>query len=153
MKNTFPSIPLVTPQPLDHLLNSAVVLNWDALTHSSASGRIRIEYHVGPDGAVEYLKLWNTAREYWSLVCEFSAHLAWSDCPRFCNGYHSRSLSHLLQSILMNQSLCTGTRTPNSNGMLEVRPPTIEEVEAAKVHFAETFRAASSKARGAKASP
>lgn len=140
MKNTVPSIPSMPPQPLDQLLNSAVVLNWDALTHASTAGRVRVEYHIGADGTVESLKLWNTAREYWSLICEFSTHLAWSDGPRFCNGYHSRSLSRLLQSIIMTQSLCTRTHSPNSNGMLEIGPPTVEEVEAAKVYVSETFQ-------------
>ena len=81
-----PSVPL---QFLDQLLNSAVVLNWDALTQSATSGRVRVEYHIGVDGSLEYLKLWNHTREYWSLICEYSAHSGWSDGPRFCNGYHS----------------------------------------------------------------
>lgn len=140
MKSKVPIAPLMPPQPLDQLLNSAVVLNWDALTQSPTSGRIRVEYHIGPDGALEYLKLWNTAREYWSLICEFSVHLGWSDGPRFCNGYHSRSLSRLLQSIMMNQRLCTHACSPNSNGMLEVGPPTTEEVEAARLRVTETFQ-------------
>jgi hypothetical protein len=139
MKTELPVTPSAPPQPLDAVLNSAVVLNWEALTQSSP-GRIRVEYHIGADGGLEYLKMWNTAREYWSLICEFSAHLGWSDGPRFCNGYHSRPLSRLLQSIMMNQGLCTQTRGPNSNGMLEVGPPTAEEVEAARMHVTETFQ-------------
>jgi hypothetical protein len=141
MKTAIAITPSAPPQPLDEVLNSAVVLNWDALTQSSP-GRIRIEYHIGPDGTLEYLKMWNTAREYWSLICEFSAHLGLSDGPRFCNGYHSRSLSRLLQSIMMNQGLCTHTCGPNSNGILEVGPPTAEQVEAAKVYVNETFQVA-----------
>jgi hypothetical protein len=140
MKTEISTTPSAPPQPLDELLNSAVVLNWDALTQSSTPGRVRVEYHIGADGAVEYLKLWNSAREYWSLICEYSTHLAWADGPRFCNGYHSRPLARLLQSIFMNQSMCTHDRAPNANGILEVGPPTTDDVEAARVRLSETFQ-------------
>ena len=68
MKSEVPITPSAPPQSLDQLLNSAVVLNWDALTQSSAPGRVRVEYHIGVHGALEYLRMWNTAREYWSLI-------------------------------------------------------------------------------------
>jgi len=139
MKTETSIVPAAPSQPLDELLKSAVVLNWEALTQSSARGRIRVEYHIGADGALEYLKLWNSAREYWSLICEYSAHLGWSDGPRFCNGYHSRSLSRLLQSIMMSQRVCSRSGSPNANGTLEVGPPTAEEVDAAKLLVSETF--------------
>ena len=147
MKSEVPITPSAPPQSLDQLLNSAVVLNWDALTQSSAPGRVRVEYHIGVHGALEYLRMWNTTREYWSLICEFSAHLGWSDGLRFCNGYHSRSLSRILQSIMMNQGLCTHTRSPSSNGTLEVGPPTTEEVEAARLQVTETFEVPEVRAR------
>ena len=35
---------------LDHILTSVVIVNWDALTSSSATARIRVEYHIGMDG-------------------------------------------------------------------------------------------------------
>src|SRR5215472_2008161 len=131
MKPEAPTTPSAPLQSLDQLLNSAVVLNWDALTQSSTLGRVRVEYHIGADGALEYLKLWRRAREYWSLICEYSAHLSHSDGPRFCNGYHSRSLARLLQSIMM----CSHSCSPRTNGMLEVAPPTAEDVEAAKLRM------------------
>lgn len=134
--STAPSAP---PQSLEQLLNSVVVLNWDTLTRASTPGRVRVEYHIGADGALEYLKLWNSAREYWSLICEYSTHLSWSDGPRFSNGYHSHSLARLLQAIMMNQTLCSGSG-PNTNGRLDVGPPTIDDVEAAKLRVSETFQ-------------
>jgi hypothetical protein len=140
MKNEIPIIPSAPPLALDELLNSAIVLNWDAITQSSTPGRVRVEYHIGADGTLEYLKLWSSAREYWSLICEYSAHLSWSDGPRFCNGYHSRSLSRLLQSIMMNQNLCGHGSSANKSGRLEVGPPTADEVQAAKLRVSETFQ-------------
>ena len=134
-----PSAPL---QLLDELLNSAVVLNWDAVTQGSMPGRVKVEYHIGADGTLEYLKLWSQAREYWSLICEYSTHLSWSDGPRFCNGFHSRLLGRLLQSIMMNQLRCSHDRKPNTNGTLEVGPPTAEDVEAANLRFSEVLQPA-----------
>jgi hypothetical protein len=142
MKTEVPITPSAPPQSLDHLLNSAVILNWDALTQSSTPGSVRVEYHIGVDGTLEHLKMWNTSREYWSLICEFSVHIGWSDGLRFCNGYHSRSLSRLLQSIVMNQGICTHTCSPNTNGILEVGTPTTEEVEAARLQVTQTFEVA-----------
>ena len=56
-----PENPIPTVQ-LDLILTSAVVVNWDALILLPHAARIRIEYHIGMDGAVEYLKLWMSAR-------------------------------------------------------------------------------------------
>ncbi len=139
MKAVVPIAPSAPPQPLDQLLNSAVILNWDALTQSSAAGRVRVEYHIGPDGNLEFLKMWNAAREYWSLICEYSPRLAWSDGLRFCNGHHSRSFSRILQSIMMNQTMCVHECNPNTNATLEVGPPTPADVETARLHMSGTF--------------
>jgi hypothetical protein len=128
------------PQQLNHILTSAVVLNWDALTLASATGRVRVEYHIGMDGSVEYLKLWTSAREYWSLICDFSVHPAWSDGPRFSNGFHSRSLGRLLQSIVMNQGLFQHGCRPNTNGLLEVGTPTLQQIGDARLRIDETFQ-------------
>lgn len=133
-----PAVPL----QLEHILTSAVVLNWNALTQSAA-GRVRIEYHIGLDGSVEYLKLWKSAREYWSLICDFSVHPGWSDGPRFSNGFHSRSLGRLLQSIVMNQGLFGHGLRPNSNGLLEVGTPTLEDIGDAQLQVSQTFQRAS----------
>jgi hypothetical protein len=126
--------------PLDHILTSVVVVNWEALTSSSPTARIRIEYHIGMDGTVEYLKLWMSAREYWSLICDYSIHPGWSDGPRFSNGYHSRSLGRLLQSIMMNQKLFGHGCEPNSNGLLEIGTPTLQDTDEARLRVNETFQ-------------
>jgi hypothetical protein len=139
MKAGIPIAPSAPPQPLDELLNSAVVLNWEALTQSSAAGRVRVEYYIGADGSLEFLKLWNAAREYWSLICEYSPRLPWSDGPRFCNGHHSRSFARLLQSIVLNQSVCIHASSPNTNATLEIGPPTPTDIEAARLQMTGAF--------------
>jgi hypothetical protein len=132
----------VSTTALDHILNSAVVLNWDALAcHSAAT--VRVEYHIGMDGSVEYLKLWVCGREYWSLICDYSPNFGWSDGPRFANGYHSRSLGRLLQSIMLNQNLFRHDRSPNSNATLEIGTPTTEDTSYAAQRVNEAFQRAS----------
>jgi hypothetical protein len=94
------------------------------------------------DGSVESLKLWASAREYWSLVCDYSTQLGWSDGPRFSNGYHSHRLGRLLQSIMMNQNLFRHDCGSNSNGTLEIGAPTMEDTQSA-VRLSEVFQSPS----------
>lgn len=131
--------PKTSGTALQDILGSAVVLHWDALACQSSDPRVRIEYHIGTDGALESLKLWARAREYWSLVCDYSPHLAWSDGPRFSNGYHSRPLGRLLQSILMNQNLFRHECKPNTNTTLEIGTPTPEDTSSAMQRVNEAF--------------
>ncbi|MGC2109228.1 MAG: hypothetical protein WA655_06895 [Candidatus Korobacteraceae bacterium] len=131
------------PVPLDHILSSAVVLNWEALALGSTDRTVKIEYHIGTDGSVECLKLWARANEYWSLVCDYSTRLGWTDGPRFSNGYHSHRLGRLLQSIMLNQNLFRHDCSPNSNGMLEIGTPTLEDTSSATLRVAEAFQLAS----------
>jgi hypothetical protein len=131
------------PVPLDHILSSAVVLSWEALALGSSDHTVKIEYHIGTDGSVESLKLWARAGEYWSLVCDYSTRLGWCDGPRFSNGYHSRSLGRLLQSILMNQNLFRHDCSPNSNTALEIGTPTLEDTTSATLRVAEAFQSVS----------
>jgi hypothetical protein len=125
---------------LDHILGSAVVLNWDALACGSTNRLVKIEYHIGSDGALEYLRLWARAREYWSLICDYSVHGGWSDGPRFSNGYHSHRLGRLLQSIMSNQNLFQHDCSPNSNGTLEIGPPTAADTTCATARVSEAFQ-------------
>ncbi|HTQ61100.1 MAG TPA: hypothetical protein VMI32_12790 [Candidatus Solibacter sp.] len=125
--------------PLDQILGSSVVLNWSSLGLATTVGAITIEYHVGSEGVVESLKLWACAREYWSLICDYAPNAGWSDGPLFSNGYHSRRLGRLLQSILMNQGLFAHTRNPNTNGMVEIGVPTVQQTTDARSQVSETF--------------
>jgi hypothetical protein len=138
MKGEIPA-KVCNPVPLDNILTSAVVLNWDALAPGSTTGTVKVEYHIGMDGSVESLKLWASAREYWSLVCDYSTHLGWSDGPRFSNGYHSHRLGRLLQAIMLNQNLFRHDCSSNSNGKLEIGTPTAEQITSATLRLSEAF--------------
>jgi len=125
---------------LNHILESAVVLNWDALACGKTNCLVKIEYYIGSGGALEYLTLWSRAREYWSLICDCSIQRGWSDGPRFSNGYHSHRLGRLLQSIMLNQNQFPHDRRPNSNGTLEIGPPTAEDTTCATARVSEAFQ-------------
>ena len=144
-KTVIPESPAkpVNPVELDHILTSAIFLNWEALTASPTGGKVRIEYHIGPGGSVEYLTIWGSAREYWSLICNYSVNPGWSDGPSFSNGYHSRTLGRLLQSIMMNQNLFFHGCKPNTNGMLQIGAPSLQDTDNARLRVNETFQRAS----------
>ncbi len=125
---------------LEDIMRSAAVLYWDALACQYAPAIVRIEYHIGMDGTLESLKLWACAREYWSLVCDYSPHMAWADGPRFTNGYHSRPLGRLLQTIIMNQHLFRQACKPNTNATLEILTPTPEDIDCATQRVNEAFQ-------------
>ena len=133
-------LPSNTNTALDHILTSAVVLNWAAVACQYQPATVRIEYHVGADGAVDYLKLWACGREYWSLICDYAPHAGWSDGPRFSNGYHSRPLGRLLQSIIMNQNLFDHGHRPNTSATFEVGIPTPEDTDSATQRVNEAFQ-------------
>ncbi|HEY1732026.1 MAG TPA: hypothetical protein VGG15_09760 [Terriglobales bacterium] len=125
---------------LEHILGSAVILNWQALACQYNSATVKVEYHIGVDGSVDYLKLWACGREYWSLICDYSPHAGWSDGPRFSNGFHSRPLGRLLQSIIMNQNMFRHNCSPNSSATLEVGTPTPEDTDCATQRVNEAFQ-------------
>lgn len=146
----------------DKIISSAVVLNWDALALGSTGRTVKLEYHIGGDGLVESLRLWVRAGEYWSLVCDHSTRLGWCDGPRFSNGYHSRPLARLLQSIMLNHNLFPHDGSPNSNRTLEIGTPTLEDTASATLDLAQAFPppagpvtrlSAPSLSRGLKAGP
>jgi hypothetical protein len=134
-------LPLKAPGSvaLDHILGSAVILNWDALACDSTNGLVKIEYHIGPDRSLEYLRLWARAHEYWSLICDCSTDRGWTDGPRFSNGYHSRNLGRLLQLIMLNQNRFGHDRRPNTNCTIEVGPPTAVDTTHATARVSEAF--------------
>jgi hypothetical protein len=125
--------------PLDQILSSTVVLNWNSLGLGSAIDGLTVDYHIGSDGLVESLKLWACSGLYWSLICDYAPKTGWADGPRFSNGYHCHRLGRLLQSILMNQHLFTHDRNPNSNGRVEIGVPTVQQTTDATFQIQDSF--------------
>ena len=125
---------------LDNILESVIVLNWKDLVQGQSTGVVQIEYHVGADRSVDCLKMWrSTPQGYSSLVCNYALKPDWSSGPCFSNGFHSRDLGHLLESIMLNQHLFQLGSEPNSNVVIQVSPPTPEQVESAKLQLRDSF--------------
>ena len=124
---------------LDRILENAVALNWKDLVQA-AGGLLQIEYHIGGGRSVDSLKMWgSTTRGYWSLICDYSINPGWSNGPRFSNGFHSRDLGRLLESIMMNQEMFQHGSEPNSNVVIQVGPPTPEETAIASLQLTAIF--------------
>src|SRR5271165_2868442 len=132
---TAPQPPVAQVLPLNTILESAVVLNWAAFGQSPDGGMVRVEYHVGADLSIEYLKVWSaTSRGYLSLVCDYvvAVHRPNGAGARFANGFHSRDLGRVLDSIMMNQSLFSHACRANSNTVIQVKAPSEEQLAQAK---------------------
>jgi hypothetical protein len=139
---TAPQTPSGQILQLNAILESAVFLNWPAFGQASDGGLVQVEYHVGAEHSIEYLKIWSaTLRGYWSLVCDYAVavHRPNGAGARFSNGFHSRDLGRFLDAILMNQNLFSHGCQPNSNVVIQVRPPSEEQINVAKERVTEAL--------------
>ena len=140
---TAPQTPTVELLPLNAILESAVFLNWAAFGQPSGGGMVQIEYHAGSEKSIEYLNIWSaTTRGYWSLVCDYAIalHRPNGTGARFSNGFHSRDLGRYLDSILMNQTRFSHDCQPNSNVVIQVRPPSEEQTAQARERIGDALR-------------
>ena len=131
---TAPQTPSGLSLPFNAILESAVILNWAAFGLPSDGGMVQLEYHVGAELSVEYVKIWSsTPRGYLSLVCDYvvAAHRPNGAGARFANGFHSRDLGHFLDMILMNQNLFANQWRANTNALIQVKPPNEEQLAVA----------------------
>lgn len=143
---TAPQTPTAQLVPLNDILESALILNWAAFGHPSDGGMVQVEYHVGTESSIEYLKIWSAnTRGYLSLVCDYviAMHRPNGAGARFSNGFHSRDLGRFLDSILMNQNLFAHGCRSNCNVLIRVGPPSAERVTLAKLRVAEVLSLAS----------
>jgi hypothetical protein len=132
---TAPQTPSCAVLELNSILESAVFLSWPAFGQPSEGGMVQLEYHVGAELSIEYLKIWSaTSRGYLSLVCDYAVavHRPNGTGARFANGFHSRDLGRVLDSILMNQNLFSHACPANSNAIIQVRPPSEEQLALAR---------------------
>jgi hypothetical protein len=139
---TAPQTPTGQLLQLNTILQSAVYLNWPAFGQASDEGMVQLEYHVGAEQSIEYLKIWSaTSRGYLSLVCDYAvaAHRPNGAGARFANGFHCRDLARFLDSILMNQNLFAHDSPANSNVVIQVKPPSEEQLAQSKERFSEAL--------------
>ena len=75
---------------LERTLQSTVIAYWSVLMPEGATGLIHIEYQSGTDGALEFLKIWeSTVWGVWNLMCELWTHPRWSHATGIRFGRYS----------------------------------------------------------------
>jgi hypothetical protein len=127
---------------LEHILECAVVLSWNNLVHAGGPSSVHVEYHMGDDQALEYLKVWSSPRRgHWDLVCEY-----WRDASpsraaglRFSNGCSSERLAQILTLAMEHQDTSSGLPDSYRDGMVQVYPPSEQERAAATAWMTDTF--------------
>ena len=120
----------VASRQFDDMLLNALVFNWNELMPQTATGQVQIEYHAGPTGVVEFVKVWGaTIRGHWDLICEHGVHLDASSRRklRFANGHRSEAFRGMLDSIMEHQKLFSAGITPGADCMIQISPPTDNE--------------------------
>ena len=124
----------VVPLPWNRMLSNALAFNWNDLMPESDAGQIQIEYHVGPAGSVEFVKVWGAKiRGHWDLMCSYWMHSGSStqSGPHFADGHKSDTFRGMLDSIMQHQGLFQVETAPGSDCMIQVSPPTEKERIAA----------------------
>ena len=117
---------------LDRVIENAVILSWDELMPKAIPGIIQVEYHTGPEGVLEYLKVWaSTERGYWKLVCEYWKSSLWSHVPgcSFGKNHHPGDFSRRLESVMQDEY--DFAKLPQQDGLIQIYPPTESERHAA----------------------
>lgn len=99
---------------IDRVLESAVVLSWKELIHSSQRRVVHVEYGTAPEPSLQYVKIWSsTTRGAWDLICEYWICPGASRIPAvgltFSNGYYSADLARMLEEMM-----CHKDGVPNS---------------------------------------
>ena len=121
--------------PLDHVLESAVVINWsDLVVRGAIPGLVQVEYHLGEQRLINDVRIWSsTARGYWTLVCHCSIDPDLS-CPlHFRNGYQDGDFGNLLSAITKRQGEFLHKRIANANYLVQVGPPSVDVLASAKI--------------------
>ena len=119
---------------LDHILESAVISSWTALTRGTQTGLIHIEYGFAAGGTLDYLKVWSSlTRGHWLLACEYwmSPSTFHGTGVRFDNGYESQGLAHILEFVMQHQNSFVLPSNLGRQGLLQISPPTAQESAAA----------------------
>lgn len=119
---------------LDRSLEYAAVQSWDELMPDPASGLIHIEYQIGGDGSLDFVKVWaSVSRGQWKLICEMWMRSLWSHSAGlfFSNGYQPVTFAHAMKFLMEHEGAFS--MLPSQNRLLQVFPPTpAERVEAAE---------------------
>ena len=131
---------------IEDVLESAVVLSWQELLKDSRPGMVHVEYSTAPEPCLQYVKVWlSTRRGTWDLICEYWISAGSPGRTErgltFRNGYHSASLSKMLQDMMRQcdgfpNSLAGDTRM----NLIRVNAPTANDRQKAKTCISDAYQ-------------
>ena len=119
-------------QPLERILELAVVVSWKDLMRGAESGLIHIEYDLAPSGTLDCLRIWSLiTRGHWLLACEYwmSPSTFHGTGIHFENGYQSEGLAQILDSVMQHQNSFLLPPNRARPGLLQI--PTPKEADRA----------------------
>jgi hypothetical protein len=128
-------------QSLEQTLEAAIVVSWSDLMRGAEIGLVHVEYGFTPTGTLDYLKVWSSiARGHWLLACEYwmSVNTFHAAGVRFDNGYASKGLAHILESVMQHQTSFVLPPSLGRQGLLQIPTPTQAESAVAAVLVNET---------------
>ena len=121
-------------QSLERVLESAIVVSWADLTRGAQTGLINIEYGFAAGGTLNHLQVWSSiSLGHWLLACAYwmSATEFHDTGFHFDNGYESKGLEHILESVMQHQTAFLLPANLGRPGLLQIPTPTAEESTAA----------------------
>ena len=127
---------------IDRILECAVALNWSALASSDEATALQVEYRIGPDRSLDYLKLWSsTTRGVWNLVCEYwtqssSGH---ESGTTFNRGNYSGDFTWMLDAIMQHQRAFLSGSRDFVDGLVQINRPTDADLASARADMDEAL--------------
>jgi hypothetical protein len=131
-----------SPQDLDRILESAVIVSWLDLMTDTQAGRLHLEYAFASDNSLDGLQLWSsTVRGYWHLVGEYwmSSSTAHGQGLHLEDGFSSEGLAQTVDFIMQHQQAFVAPPNRGRHGVLQIQAPTNEESTAAGQSVREAF--------------
>jgi hypothetical protein len=133
------------PPTLERTLESAVIVSWADLMKDPTAGLLHLEYTFGPEGSLDYLKVWSSiTRGEWHLICAY-----WTSSSAFHNqgihfedGFRSDGLSRNLEFMMQHQHAFSSTVDRGRTGLLQIQVPTADESTAATESLRQAFLSA-----------
>lgn len=131
---------------IDRVLESAVVLSWKDLLHTSKEGLVHVEYGTAPEPSLQYLKIWlSTTRGTWDLICEYWMSPGSSRIPAvgltFSNGYYSADLAQMLEHMMQHHDGFPNSLSGESGvNLIQVQSPTAGDRRKAGACMTEAYQ-------------